>query len=369
MTSPLENITKLCNLYNNPQNTFKTVHVAGTNGKGSVCTKIAKALEIEGYKVGLYTSPHIKHFHERIQINGKMISEEDLKNLTEETKEKTKNATFFEIATLLAFLYFAKNKVDIAVIETGLGGRLDATNIITPLISVITSIGYDHVELLGPSLENIAFEKAGIIKENTPVILGPDAYYPCMEQIAKNHKSPIFHNQKQFKDFDKENEETARISLEILSLKTPISKESILEGIKTIPSCRFQIHEKNKKIILDVAHNIHGLKKLYTTLQASYGQYDYRFIVGFSKGKDLKACAEFIQSKATNVHIVSGLHPRLATTEEIQKHFSLLKEIHIEKNMKEALKNALEASRKEKEVVVITGSFFIMEEALEALNN
>lgn len=367
MKPSLETIQKLCNEYNDPQNAFKTVHVAGTNGKGSVCTKIAKALEIEGYKVGLYTSPHITSFQERIQINGKPIKEEEIQELLSITKDKTSQATFFEVATLLGFLYFQKHKVDIAVIEAGLGGRFDATNVITPLISVITSIGYDHIEILGSSLEEIAYEKAGIIKKNTPLILGPDAYYPCMEALAKQTNSPLYQNEKHFADFDKENQETARLSLEVLRSKIPISSPSILQGLEAKPPCRFESYDHKKTIILDVAHNSHGFAKLITSLESTYPECNYRFIVGFSKGKDLKTIGTLIQRNAAAVHLVTGSHPRLASIEEIATALPSLENTIKEKSIKTAITNALNAPSYKKEIIVIAGSFFIMEEVKEEM--
>ncbi len=368
MKPSLETMQKLCKEYGNPQNACKTVHVAGTNGKGSVCTKIAKALQIEGYKVGLYTSPHITSFHERIQINEQPIHEEELQELLSLTKDKTSQATFFEAATLLGFLYFQKNNVDVAVIEAGLGGRFDATNVITPLISVITSIGYDHMEVLGSSLEEIAYEKAGIIKKDTPLILGPDAYYPCMKVLTKKANSPLYQNKEHFADFDKENQETARLSLEVLRSKIPISDRSILLGVKAKPPCRFESYNHKKTIILDVAHNSHGFTKLITSLESTHPGYGYRFIVGFSKGKDIKTIGTLIQSKAVAVHLVSGSHPRLSSIEEIAIAFPFSQGATIkEKNIKTAITNALNASLDKKEVIIVAGSFFLMEEAKKTL--
>lgn len=170
----LTNIRKLSDFLGDPYKRFKSIHIAGTNGKGSVSHMLAAILQTAGYKTGLYTSPHLKDFRERIKINGEMVSEEFIIDFTERIKTISEKIepSFFEITVAMAFEYFAEQKIDIAIIETGLGGRFDSTNIITPVLSVITNIGWDHMNILGESLEKIAFEKAGIIKQNIPVIVG-----------------------------------------------------------------------------------------------------------------------------------------------------------------------------------------------------
>ena len=168
----LSSIKSVCNNLNNPQNNFKSIHVAGTNGKGSTCHMLASILQESGYKVGLYTSPHLKDFRERIRINGKKIEKKFVIAFVEDQLSffNHNNISFFEMTVALAFKYFSKSKVDIAIIETGLGGRLDATNIVIPELSIITNIGNDHSEFLGDNIMDIANEKAGIIKKETPVV-------------------------------------------------------------------------------------------------------------------------------------------------------------------------------------------------------
>jgi len=170
----LSNTHLLCKLLDNPENKFKSIHVAGTNGKGSTSHMLSSVLQEAGYKVGLYTSPHLKDFRERIKINGEMIAESEVIEFVEQYKSKFEaiNLSFFEWTVGLAFYYFAKENVDIAIIETGLGGRLDSTNVVSPEVSVITNIGIDHTQFLGGTVQEIAKEKAGIIKTNTPVIIG-----------------------------------------------------------------------------------------------------------------------------------------------------------------------------------------------------
>lgn len=372
MNRSLLNIERLCEIYNHPENAYPTIHVAGTNGKGSVCTKIASSLQKEGYATGLYTSPHISTFRERIQVNGQMISEGEMSSLFSEIQEAIIRldipATFFEIATLLAFLYFQRNHIDIAVIETGLGGRWDATNVISPLVSVITSIGYDHTDILGGSLVDIAGEKAGIIKKGIPVVIGPDVPYSFMKEKADELGSPFYQSSFQDKDFDQENQETARLALTIIHPYFPTSERAVHAGLKTKPSCRFEHYHHKKKVIFDVAHNSHGFTRLLQMLMHTYPHHDYRFVVGFSKDKDISECARLIQDQAHAVHLISGSHPRLALVSEIQDAFINLKtQTHLEKTIREGVQNALQAFNPKQEVLVIAGSFFIMSEARKAL--
>src|SRR6186713_2513343 len=191
----LTNTITLCEHLNNPHQKFKSIHVAGTNGKGSVSHMLAAILQTAGYKTGLYTSPHLKDFRERIKVNGNEISEKFIAAFTEKIKPLIEKIepSFFEITVAMAFDYFAEQKVDVAVVEVGLGGRFDSTNIITPDLSVITNIGWDHMNILGDSLEEIAFEKAGIIKENIPVVVGETIPItkPIFEKIAAEKNSEL----------------------------------------------------------------------------------------------------------------------------------------------------------------------------------
>src|SRR5882672_10746068 len=179
----LTNTLALCDFLGNPHTKFKSVHVGGTNGKGSTSHMIAAIFQAAGYKTGLYTSPHLKDFRERIKINGEMVAEDFVIDFVEKIKPliETIEPSFFEITVAMAFEYFAQQHVDIAIVEVGLGGRLDSTNIIQPELSIITNIGYDHMNMLGNTLEKIAYEKAGIIKKNTPVIVGEDK--PATHQV------------------------------------------------------------------------------------------------------------------------------------------------------------------------------------------
>ena len=199
----LKNTIALCEHLGNPQNKIKTVHIAGTNGKGSTSHMLAAIFQQCGYKTGLYTSPHLKDFRERIKVNGEMISQEFVIDFVERIKTFSEeiSPSFFELTFVLALEYFAEEKVDIAIIETGLGGRLDSTNVITPEVSVITNIGFDHMDILGDTLEKIAAEKAGIIKRDIPVIIGETI--PATKRIfiekAKEKNAPIFFAEEKYK--------------------------------------------------------------------------------------------------------------------------------------------------------------------------
>ena len=213
-----------------PENKFKTIHVAGTNGKGSTSHMLASILQEAGFKVGLYTSPHLKDFRERIKINGKLISEFDVVNFIDENKSflEAHQLSFFEMTVGLAFSCFEKNSVDIAVVEVGLGGRLDSTNIIAPEVSVITNIGLDHTQFLGETLSEIAFEKAGIVKKNVPVVIGEyqEEVFEVFKRISEENKSQLYIASKEVKtpfktdllgSYQKKNVKTAIQTIKILN--------------------------------------------------------------------------------------------------------------------------------------------------------
>ena len=235
-TNDLKNIILLDNYFKNPHSRFLTVHVAGTNGKGSVSHMIASILQEAGYKTGLFTSPHLKDFRERIRVNGEMIPESNVITFVTEHKNiiSTVNPSFFEMTVAMAFNYFDECKVDVAVIEVGLGGRLDSTNIINPVLSVITNIGHDHMDILGDTLEKIAFEKAGIIKEKIPIVISET--HPETENVflkkAGDLNAPIY-----FADriFSCELSKSDMISSERDFLITELATGNNFEGITTLP--------------------------------------------------------------------------------------------------------------------------------------
>lgn len=357
----LKNIEALHALLNFPANNFKTIHVAGTNGKGSVSTKIAKALEASGLKVGLYTSPHISCFRERIQINGEMISEYELVNHLDKLftlRDLHKiPCTFFELATMLAFSYFEDSKVDIAIIETGLGGRLDATNIITPILSIITSISLDHTEVLGETIEKITKEKAGIIKRHVPVIIGPNVPFKLLESAAAEHNSPLVQVLGNFTHFEDENNALAKAALEYLN----IPEQYILQGLKTKPICRMEtFNYQGKTIVLDVAHNPDGLTRLFSGLKEIYPDKPLRIIFGLSQNKDLEACLKIIKNAGEHFHLCSARNGRGASVETLSSLFHADKtKISCHESVEDAICKALNYN----DIIIICGTFFIMSDA------
>jgi len=378
----LENSFRLNEALGFPDRKFQTIHVAGTNGKGSVSTKIAAALQASGLKVGLYTSPHIATFRERIAINTQMISEEDVSSLLQSIFHINETnripATFFEITTLLCLKYFASKNVDIAVIETGLGGRLDATNIITPLLSIITSISHDHTEILGNTIESIALEKAGIIKLHVPLIIGPRVPYPLINEIAQSRQSECLQVRGSFLDFEEENQAIAGKALEKLN----ISSQAISTGLKQRPLCRMQVfdsqrlrhcavHQIPKTVILDVAHNADGLDHLFYALNQRFPGDKVRVVCGLSKSKDLESCLKIIHSNSQYTHLTEAAHPRAAHVEKLERIFANLCQdrslFSLHSNVKESVKQALVEAANADQILLICGTFFIMAAARKVL--
>ena len=301
----LSNALLLADHLGNPERKLKTIHIAGTNGKGSTSSLIASVLQEAGYKVGLYTSPHLKDFRERIKINGELISEDYVCSFIAENKEFFENhqLSFFEMTVGMALEYFNKEEVDVAVIEVGMGGRLDATNIITPLLSVITNIGKDHTAFLGTSLAEIAGEKAGIIKRGVPVVIGE--YTTETREVfvgkASREQAPIYFASDTFSDQDlisdlkgdyqEKNIRTARQAIALLREHFSITEQQEEEGLlhvvqNTGLAGRWQILQQTPKVIADTAHNPHGLSIVMAQLARERYKKLY-MVLGFVKDKDL----------------------------------------------------------------------------------
>lgn len=401
----LSRTLKLAGLLGNPQNSFKSVHVAGTNGKGSVTYKCAVAFEKAGYKTGFYQSPHLTTFRERIQINRMLISEEDLTEKLNKVlgtaKENDIETTFFQVITMVAFLKFAEEKVDIAVLETGLGGRIDDTNIVTPIISIITAIGLDHCKILGETIDEIALEKAGIIKEGVPVVVGVNLPEHIFEKAAMQKNSELIKVREQKSIFDEklyfyqhENNKIVSVALDVVNKKYQdfnISESVILEALSHNLPCRYEkvplqniahlnLHKLPIAIVLDVGHNPQAFERLTTALSYDYPDCDIRFVIGFSKQKDVLSVLSELCKKCSHVHFVQSLHPKAMPLENLltikedflgknPTEFKLFEEIYTDGDVGKSIRYALEESSKvdKKEVVVICGSFYIMEEARDFL--
>jgi dihydrofolate synthase/folylpolyglutamate synthase len=302
----LTNTHLLMDQLNHPELKFKSVHVAGTNGKGSTSSMIASILQEAGYKVGLYTSPHLKDFRERIRINGETISEDFVVDFVKNNKPffEANALSFFEMTVGLAFDYFVKEQVDVAVIEVGMGGRLDSTNVITPLVSVITNIGFDHTQFLGDTLAKIAAEKAGIIKQNIPVVIGEyhQETYPVFQNKAAAEQAPIFfaHTAPEVTypcalqgDYQKHNKKTVLQTIEVLRATFSISEAHLKAGFQNVIVNtgllgRWQVLQEKPFAVCDTAHNAHGLAEVL----AQIAQQDYdtlHVVLGVVNDKDLDA--------------------------------------------------------------------------------
>ena len=365
--SDLSQVEKIASFSGNPQNAFPSIHVAGSNGKGSVCVKIAKSLQFAGYKVGLYTSPHIHSYTERIQVQGKQISEQEvvagLDLLFSIAKQLSLHPTFFELTTLLCLLHFQKMEVDVAVIETGLGGRLDATRVVNPILSIITSISLEHTHLLGDTLEEIGREKAGICKKDIPLILGPTANLSSVLAMAQNSNCPVSIVPLQKGFYDLENKNIARLACNALKEKFPSLTEDFIEkGLLEVPSSRF---EEVGSFIFDVAHNPEAFDCLFTEVKSRYPKSFIRSVIGLSSDKDVKSCLRIASRYADHITLVEAQGSRAAKTRDMAH---LLDELCYSRyEIAESISAAIQAAEYGEWLTVVCGSFYIMDEAKAAL--
>jgi len=364
----LVNMKALLKKLNNPEKKLKYIHVAGTNGKGSVCAMISSILQNAGYKVGMYTSPHLKKFNERIRINNKLITDKNIVKYYLRVKKHVTNQTFFEITTAMAFLYFKEKKVDFVVLETGLGGRLDSTNVIVPLVSIITNVGIEHTEYLGNKIEKIAYEKAGIIKSKVPVVTAADGNaLATIKKVSNKNNSKLYIVNKKIPkykiglkgEFQKSNASIAIKTIDILknNYNLKIDKNNVKNGLLNAKwPGRFQFISKN--ILIDSAHNPSGFQLLIKELKnISYN--NLILVISFSDDKDIKTISKII--KANNVIITKSSNFKAAEPKIIKKYFN--KNSIIINNPKKALKYAKKIAAK-KDLILITGSIFLVGELL-----
>ena len=337
----LERITSFCQHLGNPQRNYYTIHVAGTNGKGSVSHMLASILQQAGYRTGLFTSPHLSDFRERIRVDGEMIPKQKVVNFVDKHQAKMQelDLSFFEMTAAMAFDYFDQSDVEVAIIETGLGGRLDATNIIVPILSIITNIGMEHTEFLGDTIEKIASEKAGIIKKSVPVILGEasEAYNGVFEARAEELRSRLIYAEQEWRlngveHFDNENQHfsltrvrdergyeldvdllgdyqrhnvvTVCAAADYLAENTPltISRRAFREGLATAAATtslmgRWQVLQREPYVVADTGHNVHGMRYVVEQLEAL--ECDRLFcVIGFAKEKALEDIMAILPTKA-----------------------------------------------------------------------
>lgn len=402
----LDNIKSLCALLNNPYEQYPTIHIAGTNGKGSTTHLLAALLQVKGLKVGVYTSPHYKDFRERIKINGQYISEEEVVEFVSKYRPHFEKIqpSFFEITVAMAFEHFAQHQVDIAVIETGLGGRLDSTNIITPILSIITNISYDHQAILGDTLPQIASEKAGIIKPNIPVIIGEtqdetqsvfmdkafemkapisfaDSFYTAVplendgiksyfEIRELGHHSLIFNNLELdlAGHYQAKNLITVIHATEVLqSLGWKFSDSDIIEAMANVSTLtnmigRWQTINKNPLTITDAAHNEDGIRQVVQQLATM--KYNYLHIVlGMAKDKDQSKILQLLPKNALYYFCKPDVPRGLAANLLAQKaaEFGLKGEIYDSVN--EALRSATTDATSE-DLIFVGGSSFVVAEVV-----
>ncbi len=400
----LERIHFLLEKLGDPHKELRIVHVTGTNGKGSVCRYISSILQNAGFKVGEYLSPHIERFSERIVINGEEISERDLadlvaqiKPIAEDMRQNGKPPTFFELVTALAFLYFRNRKVDYAVIEVGLGGRFDATNVVTPLVSVITNISLEHTNILGSDPASIAFEKAGIIKEHVPVVtaatgavrdtiktvaLEKDAPIIIIEKsvwkrLSNRRNSQVFLVHGAFKDYkvktsmlglhQGENIAVAIAAVEQLQMGgVYITDDDIIHGIAaaTHPG-RMELVSETPRILLDGAHNPDGMRMLAKTLKSDFTYDRLLLVLGVLKDKDVAMMISAILPMADLVIVTQSSNQRsfdpMLLKEKVQD-FDASKEVIVEMTVPRAVDHAKLLAKK-KDLICISGSLFTVGEA------
>lgn len=403
----LDNIIALCEAIGNPHSQFKSIHIAGTNGKGSCSHMLASALQLNGYKTGLYTSPHVIDFRERIRINGIEIPKENVIDFIDETKQLIENLkpSFFEITVAMAFDYFAKEKVDIVVVEVGLGGLLDSTNIIKPEVSVITNISKDHTNLLGDSIKEIAIQKAGIIKEEVPVVIGETQVETEKIFFSKTilHHSQIFFADKLYTvvhqeiiegkmklkimnyttmsiqdywldmlgEYQIKNIKTVLTTLDVLkSLGWKIDHNTVMNALSKTKKTtglkgRFDLVSEKPKIVFDVSHNEAGISELIK--QIGKLKYEKLYIIlGFVSDKDVQKVLTMFPKSAYYFFSQAQI-PRALPYHELQK-------IAIENELKgqaiatiaESLQQARDLAT-DADMILVTGSFFNLEEAYQLI--
>ena len=361
----LERISAILEILGNPQDSLQYFHVAGTNGKGSVCAILASVLQEYGKKTGLYTSPHIFEYTERIKINGEDISKEDfayyVTNICEIADKNQIYLTEFEILTAAAFKYFADNNVDVVVLETGLGGRFDATNVIKKnLCAIITHIDLDHTERLGNTKDKIAFEKAGIIKPNCPVVTSEG--YEAIKDAADEQNSLLlftapFADTTNLSLKGTYQQENLALALTALKLVFPEISQSIVdEGLKKVKHpCRFQVIE-DKNLIIDGAHNPNGITGLRESLDYYYPDKYRRFVFGCLRNKDYKKMMEILFEQGDEIYFYHFNNKNSCTVEELQTACQF---------PSKEFKSLTELPQKENTMTIVCGSFYMLQEIIK----
>lgn len=382
----LDNIQKICDELGNPEKKYKIIHITGTNGKGSTSTIIETVLLEAGYSVGKYTSPHILKFNERIRAKGKDISDEEIALTYEKVKNAVKNIgitpTFFEVTTAMMFLYFAEKKVEYAVLEVGMGGRFDATNVADGDIAIITNVSLDHTEYLGKTIYDIALEKAGIIKEKSFVVVG-DSNKEFLRAVSekkknfvnteekykdvrynlnfKNFMTEIYINEKKFNlslfgDYQVKNFLCAYEALKHLGISDEIIEKAVS---KVVWQCRFERFSQNLLTILEGAHNIDGILNLKKILTHEYKPDEIVMIVSILKDKKVKEMLEVCESFSDKIILTSlSDNPRGLSGEKLLEYTDKSSVFSVEDDIKKAYETAEKSNRR---IIVVCGSFYTCE--------
>ena len=386
----LTNTLALLESIGNPHKQIKCIHIAGTNGKGSVSSMLASILSQAGYKTGLYTSPHLIDFTERIRINGHCIPQSDVIEFISKTQIHIERIqpSFFELTVAMAFDYFNQEKVDIAIIEVGLGGRLDSTNVIQPELSVITSIGWDHMDLLGNTLESIAFEKAGIIKENRPVVCSRFIQSEALEVIKKKSKleqSTFYLSEPSPKNFEldlslkgsyqKQNLDTVCTSVRVLqNMNYDIKEEDITTGLQNVTQLsglrgRWERLNEDPIVICDTGHNAEAIPYLIDQLEEEYPDVPKHIIWGMVSDKDRNKILKLLPHDANYYTVKPGVirgYDALMLKEEMK-----LLQLNVNSsfsNFEDAYNTAVKNARVDRGMVFIGGSTFLVADALSYLS-
>jgi dihydrofolate synthase/folylpolyglutamate synthase len=398
----LENIKDLLNRLDNPQDKFKYIHVAGTNGKGSVTAMLSHILCEGGYKVGTFVSPYLENFTERIQVNLQEIPRQELAHITQRVKEKVdemvslgrNHPTEFEIVTAIGLVYFAQQKIDIAVVEVGLGGRLDSTNVVDePLLSIITSIDFDHMNILGNTLGEIAFEKAGIIKKGRPVVSYPqlEEAFSVIQEVARDRNAPLYEVSPgqispikispkgsifnfRFRDIEYKdlilgligehqlkNAATALTAIEVIrSLGIVIPKQAIYSGLSnTRWPGRLEKVMENPSVIIDGAHNSSGAEALAQAINTYFADDEIILVIGILGDKEVDAIISKLCPLAHRVIVTRPDNPRAMKPEELgKKVLRYSHTVEVEPNITKAIDKAIDLSGQQG-VVLICGSLYL----------
>ncbi|MFV0237707.1 MAG: bifunctional folylpolyglutamate synthase/dihydrofolate synthase [Flavobacteriales bacterium] len=363
----------------NPQNSYKTIHIGGTNGKGSTSHMLASVLQESGYNVGLYTSPHLKDFRERIKLNGKVASKEFVVNFIKKHQSffEKHQFSFFEMTVGMAFEYFKVQQVDVAIIEVGLGGRLDSTNIINPIVSVITNISLDHTQMLGNTLDSIALEKSGIIKKNTPIIIGEKITETetVFIQKAQQENAPIIFSEDLLPkhnftsdlkgSYQQKNIRTALVALDELSKTFQITKKQVKTGLQNVVKNtsflgRWQTLGQNPKIICDTGHNIAGVKELVKQLN-SIKKRKLHLVLGFVNDKEVRKILDEFPDDAYYYFGEPDI-PRKMILKNLKKQV-IKNHARYFLKISEAFSEAKKSAHKE-DLIFIGGSTFVVAEIL-----